>query len=447
MVSCSNTDLSVLPIDETGWVYKECNNAGLQGAFYCYDDGVNESGCTPDTPPYVPGAGMCLSGVTTEDETFAAWGAGIGFSLNESGDSTAGAGDSVKSGFDAEANGLLGFAIKITGDTGGNKVRINFTRDAEPDGVSPFVEVPGASDTAYDVMIADALVPEAWEACEGDACFADPNAVYDIQIQLVGGETDSSYDFCVESVTPITDGSTPVQPGAGGGAVQAYGSALCDAFATTAIGPYMVQNNAYNGASHCVTARWDNGSKGGFSLTNVNANVAVGGAPASYPSLVYGWHVDGNFHGGYSSARALSSITSIPSEVSFTVPGAGRYNMAYDNWIKNSPTSADDQGTLEQMIWLNYRETTPIGESVDSVNIGGQQWDVWYGPNEGFNTVSYIRATNTTTFNMDLKAFMDDTVARGYAQAGDYLLGVQAGFEIWEASQEFSIDSFSVSVQ
>jgi hypothetical protein len=162
--------------------------------------------------------------------------------------------------------------------------------------------------------------------------------------------------------------------------------------------------------------------------------------------LVYGWHVDGRFSGEYQSAKALSSIGAIPSDVSFTVPGSGRYNMAYDNWINAGATAGSDQGTLEQMIWLNFRDTTPIGSSVDTVSIAGQQWDVWYGSNNGFNTVSYIRATNTTSATLDLKPFMDDTVARGYAQGSHYLLGIQAGFEIWEANQDFSVDSFSVSV-
>ncbi len=443
-VTCTNADTSTLPIDETGWVARECNNAGIQGAFYCYDDGVNPSGCTPETAPYVPGSGMCLQGSTTEDPDFVAWGAGIGLSLNDPGEmDPTGAG---KGPFDATANGLLGFSILITGDTGGLPIRVQFTKEANP-ATSPFVQVPGASTTPYEILIADALIPETWDTCVGDDCLADPTSLYDVQIQIAGGEEAADYNFCVESITPITDGSAPAQPAAGG-AVAAYGSEQCGDFNTIDIGPYMVQNNAYGNTSHCIQALWDQGSTGGFKLTNVNGNVPAGGAPGSYPSVVYGWHVDGSFHGGgYTSARQLNAITSIPSSGSFTVPGAGRYNMSFDNWIKNAPTSANDQGTLEQMIWLNQRETTPIGSVVDSVDIGGQQWEVWYGPNQGFNTVSYIRATNTTSWNFDLKPFMDDTVQRGYAAAGDYLLGVQAGFEIWEATQNFSVDSFSVSVQ
>lgn len=434
-VSCSNTDTSTIPIDETGWVARECNDYGIQGAFYCFDDGINPSGCVADTPPW-GGDGMCLMGNTTEDDTFAAWGAGIGFSLNDLGE------DMGKQAFDASAAGIVGFSVSITGDTGGLPVRIGFTASESSDGVAPFVEVPGAGN--YDVMLADALVPEAWDACTGDACFVDPSSIYDMQIQVVGGNDAADYQFCVTNITPITDGSTPMQAT---GAVAAYGSQVCGSFDTINIGPYTVQNNAYNTGSHCIQALWDNGDIGGFKLTNVSANVEAGGAPASYPSLVYGWHVDGKFYGAYQSPKQLSAIGSIPSEMTFTVPGSGRYNVSYDSWIAASPSAGSDSQTkLEHMIWLNYRDTTPIGSPVDVVMIAGQSWDVWYGPNSGWNTVSYIRATNTTSATIDLNDFMQDSISRGYAAGSDYLLGVQAGFEIWEGSEDFSVDHFTVSV-
>src|SRR5262245_18748708 len=88
---CSNSNPRTLPIDEAGWVARECNDRNIQGAFYCYDDMINPTSCPAPAadgtrpPPYRDGAGMCISGNTTIDATFAAWGAGLGLSLNESG--------------------------------------------------------------------------------------------------------------------------------------------------------------------------------------------------------------------------------------------------------------------------------------------------------------------------------------------------------------------------
>ncbi|HWA75111.1 MAG TPA: hypothetical protein VG937_22390 [Polyangiaceae bacterium] len=438
-VTCSNTDKTIIPIDKTGWVARECNNFKIQGAWYCYDDGMTQAGCTKDMPPFVEGKGMCLKGTTLG--TAMGWGAGIGLSLNDSGKTATMA--SVKGPYAANTNGVKGFKIALSGSTGGLPLRINFPKLAMPSGVSPFVEVPGApADTPYNVLIADALVPKAWMVTNAGET-ADPASIFDLQIQLPGDSKAAAFDFCVTSVTPITDGTNTMT----GGNLMTYGSAQCDQYARINVPNYVVQNNAYGGNQHCIQAKTDNASKAGFLLSNIQASKPTGGAPGSYPSIVYGWHVDGKFYGGYTAAKTLSSITSIPTNMSITVPGAGRYNASYDNWIGSAATSASSAGTLEQMIWLNYRDTTPIGSKVASVSLAGTTWDVWYGTHDGFRTVSYIR-TNTTTMSFDINDFMKDTIMRGYAKTSDFLLGIQAGFEIWEGSGAgFSVDSFDVAVK
>lgn len=439
-VTCPNTDKTILTIDKTGWIDKACNNYGIQGAWYCYDDGTTQAGCTKNMVPYVADkGGMCLKGTTLGMS--ADWGAAIGLSLQDSGMMGTMAG--VKSAYNAKANGVTGFKITVSGDTGGLPLRVNFPKVASPSGVSPFVELPGAPAAApYNVMIADALVPKAWMVDNAGET-ADPTSIFDLQIQLPGDSAAKAFDFCITSIVPITDGSMMPM----GGTLSTYGSAQCDNYAHINVPNYTVQNNAYNGNTHCVQAKTDNASKAGFIVSNLQANKPTGGAPGSYPSIVYGWHVDGKFYGGYTSPKTLSSITSIPTDIAVTVPGSGSYNASYDNWINSSPSAGSSAGTLEQMIWLNYRDTTPIGSKVATASLAGTTWDVWYGEHDGFKTVSYIR-TNTTSMSFDINDFMKDTIQRGYAKSSDYLLGIQAGFEIWSGSGAgFSVDSFDVSVK
>ncbi|MGC4089019.1 MAG: hypothetical protein QM756_14180 [Polyangiaceae bacterium] len=444
-VVCSNTDKSIIPIDKTGWVARECNNFGIQGAWYCYTDGMTQAGCTANMPPYVEASkGMCLKGNTLGMTT--AWGAGIGLSLNDSGKTATMA--SVKSAYNASTNGVKGFQIGLTGTTGGLPLRINFPKLASPTGVSPFVEVPGApATTPYNVLIADALVPKAWMVTNAGET-ADPTSLFDLQIQLPGDSKATAFDFCITSVTPITDGTTtPV-----GGTLMPYGSAQCDQYAKINVPNYMIQNNAYGGNTHCVQAKTDNSTKAGLVLTNLVANKPTGGAPGSYPSVVYGWHVDGKFYGAYTTAKQLSAITSAQTSMNVTVPSAGRYNTSYDVWINNSATASSSAGTLELMVWLNYRDTTPIGTKRESaVSLAGATWDIWWGEHDGFQTISYIR-TNTNSMSFDLNVFFKDMLTRtSYVKnitASSYLLGVQAGFEIWEGSGAgFSVDSFDVAVK
>ena len=215
-------------------------------------------------------------------------------------------------------------------------------------------------------------------------------------------------------------------------------------------GRYMVQNNLYNanGGTQCTTAAWDMGANAGFTVNPVNVNVAAGSAPASYPSVVLGWHY-GRWYGSYTAAKPFSQITRIPSSWTFTVPPSGRYNASYDAWIHPTQASpATPSGGVELMIWVNYRDTTPIGTSVGTVNIGDATWAVWYGPNAGgWTTVSYVRAGNVTTVeNLDLYPFFGDAATRGYFTAAANLLSIQAGFEIWQQDQTMTTNSYSVSI-
>jgi hypothetical protein len=441
-VVCSNTDKSTLPIDETGWIDRSCNDRGIQGPFYCYSDKLHTTSCVEGvefaaTMLYRAGSGVCLTGDTTAAE--GSWGAGIGLGLNETGGDA-----SVKMAYNATANNVTGFKVNVTGDTGGLPIRIGFTTAADAAGAQPFVQVPGAGEE-YPITIADAVVPEAWENEPNAGVPADPSSIYDMQIQIAGDSAATHYDFCVQSITPITSGEPMM-----GGEIQDYGQRICGDFDKVNVGSYMVQNNAYNkgGGSQCITAKWDMGQRTGFTA-EPQLNIATGGPPASYPSVVYGWHVDGVMYGAYQTAKQLSAIGSATSSWSFTAPTAGRWNASYDIWIHNSSARPGNTGgTLELMIWLAKRDTTPIGSQVaPSVTLGGQSYEVWYGTHDGFSTVSYIRTTNIDNVTgLDLKPFFADAVTRGYATSGAYLLGVQAGFEIWEGNTPFTSNSFQVSV-
>lgn len=434
---CTGTK-DTIGIAENGWVPTECNNFGINGAWYCYDDGINPSGCVAEEVPFdAANAGMCLAGNTTEDPDFKAWGAGIGFSLNVV--------DEVKTPWDATANGVIGFKIKIEGEVNDLPLRIAFKNDPAEDEVPPQFQLPGPGE--YMVLFDDAVIPEWADVGAGDP--VDPSAIYDVQIQVAGGEIAADYNFCITEFTPITDGTGPGPTGT----LQNYGSPQGGQYDTIAFGKYVVQNNRYGGNTHSIQALWDNGDKAGFVLSGVSANVAVGQAPGSYPSIVFGWHVDGKFYGGYTAAKTISAIQSIPTTADVTVPGAPAvYNTSYDLWVSTQANPGANGSRTEVMIWLNRpgMDPYPIGTRQGTIQIANQTWEVWYDTDIGednFHTVSYVQ-TSLRTASLDIKDFLDEAVTAGYIQASEYLLGVQFGFEIWNAgaADEFKVNSYSVSI-
>ena len=443
-VQCSNADLTLLPIDATGWVDADCNSSGIQGAWYCYADPVGVSDCVTGTTPYRSAAGMCLTGTTAVDAM--AWGAGIGLSLNETGEMADGSA-SVKSPYNATTNGVAGFEITITGSTGDKEIRVGFTGTATATELpAPFFPVPGPG--SYVVMLADALVPASWDV-ENAGSLPDPTNLYDMQIQIAGGEDPAAaYDFCVDSVKPVGEDGTVIV----GDAVEPYGSQVCGALDTIALGSqYVVQNNIWNSqgsGTQCISALWNNGDTAGFVATPQGISIDAEIGPKSYPSVVLGWHY-GTFHGSYTAARQISTLTTIPSKWTYTVPtGTESYNVSYDVWIHSQSNPAQPNGGLELMVWTNHRDTVPIGQMIEpSVSIGGGTWEVWYGQNaNGWNTVSYVNIANPTGIELDVADFINEAVGRSYATGSDYLLGVQAGFEIWRGSAEFRSDSYTVAI-
>jgi hypothetical protein len=190
-------------VDATGWVGGDPEShdddpLGIQGAWYGYGDGTScpeQEGLNP-----CESGKCCISGHSVVDETFTAWGCGVGLALNATGGTA-----SVKNAFTGNA---AAFQLVIEGDTGGQPLRIGFTQAADTTGqVSPYVQIlPLAAGTPATAAVSfeEAKYP-GWcmgnPACDGlQGTPADPSKAYDIQVQIVGGEADTDYDFCITSM-------------------------------------------------------------------------------------------------------------------------------------------------------------------------------------------------------------------------------------------------------
>jgi hypothetical protein len=444
---CSNTDKTIIPIDATGWVPRNCDDYNIQGAWYCYSDGVGMTSCVTGKTPYVtasPGPGMCISGTTASTTSNpSAYGAAIGFSLNDSGGTM-----SVKGSYNATMNNITGFNVTIAGNTGGLPVRIGFTGAASSTNPAPFVPVPGAG--TYAVKFSSANVPSTWMVPNAGAT-VDPTNIFDIGFQIAAGPTATPYNFCITALSPIlSTTSSSSSSGGGCGTLMPYGSAQCGGngnLTITELSDFGIQNDFYNGSGTQCLQAMQGGNCAGFTLTPTNVNAPVSGAPASYPSLIYGWHY-GNFHGGYKSAKQLSAVTSVPTAWSFAT-AAGTWDASYDVWLNPASNPSTPSGGLEMMVWADHSGATPFGGSVGTVVIDNINWTVWKGNQQSWAYLAYVAAPGTTngSVNLDLKGFFNDALTRGVGLTNSwYLLGVESGFELWNANATLKTNSLSVSI-
>lgn len=217
-------------------------------------------------------------------------------------------------------------------------------------------------------------------------------------------------------------------------------AAICDEYGrtTTADGRYVVQNNRWGTqAQQCITP-----SATGFELTTAEGDVPTTGAPASYPSVYWGCHY-ATCTPDFSPVPASSAeFATVRTSTTMAFPADGSWDAAYDLWFDPTPRRDGQNTGAEVMVWLDHSgPPQPIGSRVGRVSIEGADWDVWFG-NQGWNVVSYVRTTPTTTVDVAVASFFEDALARGYTERSWYLTSVQAGFEPWEGGAGLSVTAF-----
>jgi hypothetical protein len=443
-VACSNTDDTIVTIDRTGAIYPQCNTWSIQGAWYCYADGVGSSSCVQGAAPYSASeSAMCISGTTATGTT--AYGAGLGFGLN----STLGA-TSVKSPIADHA--IIGFEITLSGGTygsGGSVLNVNMTTAAAP-GTYPAVTIPGVapnSTVTYDVFIKDALEPFV-----ANSPTAQPGGLDDLQVAIPAG-AGVQYDYCVTKVKPIT--ATVALAGACGSTV-AYGPAFCNKPQEylEEVGNFGVQNDTFANSSGqmCIQALRGGASCAGFEATFNGFSSTQQYTPGAFPSLVYGWQA-GNFYGGYAGGKTVGSLSTATTDWSFAVNNVSQYDAAYDIWLAPSAAPANANGGLELMIWLQYDGVQPAGSdvSVGTVTSGTRSFGTYTttisSGGSSWTYLAYLAQSQTSSVSgLDLKPFFADAETRGLGSKW-YLLGIQAGFEVYNASGSVTTTSFDVNVQ
>jgi hypothetical protein len=223
---------------------------------------------------------------------------------------------------------------------------------------------------------------------------------------------------------------------------------LCNSqTASVAGGAYTVENNEWNsGASECVSTD----GNADFAVANSAISNPTNGAPGGYPAIYKGCHWG-----------ACTANSGLPIQVGSLTPGevttswatnqtyAGAYDVAYDIWYNQSPTTSGQPNAEEMMIWLNDNGgVEPAGSVVaTNVTLGGHTYNIWEDQMSTWKDVSYVMTSGTTSVsNLDVGILAADSVSRGFMTDSDYLIDLEAGFELWQGGAGLATDSYSVNV-
>ena len=443
---CTNTNMSAINIDSSGLI---CNNQwDITGAWYCFTDGTGTSSCTGtgDIPYKTASSAMCNSGATPAVmPSKTAYGSGLGFELNHVNPDAG-----PKSNYNATSKQIIGFALTISGDTGGAVLNVDFPT-ATTTGEAPGVAIPGVSSGSspmvYNVLFSDAVVSD--NNTTPIPMVVDATSISDVQVNIGVDGIAHTYNYCITKVVPIM--AAPAAPGS----LTAYGPTFNAGkqIVLTGLGPYGVQNDPFNVGSDQMTMQVSYG--GGQVAFTANPNFTSGGTtPGAFPSVAYGWIHGGNFVGGknagaYTAAKTIGSLSSVTSSWSFTM-GSGNGDAAYDCWLGDNSDSINPGSEL--MVWLGHNGVNPIGGQNTAITISGAtgSWTYSTGTNgTGQPVVSYVSSTTMSNVsNFDLLPFMKEAASSGRAglSTGSYLLGCQAGFELYSPGT-WKTNSYSISAQ
>jgi cellulose 1,4-beta-cellobiosidase len=186
-----------------------------------------------------------------------------------------------------------------------------------------------------------------------------------------------------------------------------------------------------------------------FRLTTGAFALPTNGPPATYPSFYTGCHW-GNCAGvANGMPKRVSKVRSIRSSWSTVQPATGAYDVSYDVWTSTTPHTSGQPDGSEVMIWLASRGgVQPGGSKIGTVKLAGTTWEVWSGRGSTWNLISYRRVTPTTAVrDLDVTAFLHDSVKRGLTKPGWFLIDGEAGFEIWQGGKGLATTSFSFDVK
>jgi cellulose 1,4-beta-cellobiosidase len=212
-------------------------------------------------------------------------------------------------------------------------------------------------------------------------------------------------------------------------------------------GAHTIQNNEWgSSAPECIS------SDGNADFTVASSSIAnsTSGAPGGYPSIYQGCHWGACTSGsGFPIQVSNIHAGTVTTSWSTSQPGgSSAYDVAYDIWFNQTPTTSGQPNGTELMIWLNHNgPVQPFGSQVASnVSIGGRSYNVWFGT-QAWKTVSYTMTSGATSVShLDLQPLVADAVSRGYINTSWYLIDVEAGFELWQGGAGLATNSFSVHV-
>jgi hypothetical protein len=199
-------------------------------------------------------------------------------------------------------------------------------------------------------------------------------------------------------------------------------------------GSYDIQNNYWSGGTTCIQT--DEGDDFTVSAASINSADGTGAFPEIWTGCHWGACTADDGLAGQLPIQ-VSDLGDMTSSWTTTLPASGTYEASYDLWFNTTPTTAGQPNGGEVLVRPGGNGAPNISSTVTYID--GTSWYVAQSTQTAngatWPVVIYQRVTPTTTVsNLDLRYLIRDAVVRGVVSPSSYLISVEAGYDIQQAS-------------
>lgn len=179
----------------------------------------------------------------------------------------------------------------------------------------------------------------------------------------------------------------------------------------------------------------------------------LGTGVVAYPNVFFG---DSPFDQTTRTTRKLPipvGSRRITAQFEALTEATGTWNTSFDLFFTATPSGPR---THELMIWTDGHGMTPAGDLVGELDVGGTTYDLFWEPEmhlsdygwpERFVYAAYRAREPVRAGPLDLSAFLDDLLARGYLARDDHLACIGFGNEVVLGKGHTEVAGYAIELE
>eukprot|EP00483_Globobulimina_turgida_P001147 UN01149 len=172
----------------------------------------------------------------------------------------------------------------------------------------------------------------------------------------------------------------------------------------------------------------------------------------SYPSIIDGWNFGqwtcGQNNGGLPfQVNANKTILTSWHVSHSNDAGWEAYDVSWDIWMGDSANPKNPSGEL--MIWLANTNCQPAGSiHASNLQFWGTTWDLWTGTGGAGTPIWSFRNTRGiwSVDNVNINDMLLYLMNNGLLQRNQWLIGIQAGQEIFQGKGTFTHEVYKINI-